>query len=141
MIDKRKCYKMETGYSRSDFSFYKKYPESADVDMYGVQDLQAKAGTDEWYCVGTYTWEGKYSSEHVMVLVNDKGDQIETCGFGWRRVLTKHDLAMQQKKEYNEFYKHFGDMKVPDGLRRWHAEVCEMFEHHHEEILYYGEDE
>lgn len=143
MIDKRKCYKMEQGYCRSDFSFYNKYPESADVDMYGVLALQAKSGTDKWYCVGTYTWKGKYTSEHVMVLVNDKGDQIETCGFGWYNVPTEHDLAEKRKVRYNNFLAALAECGklCPDGASRWFNEaVLENFEHTFEEELCYGED-
>lgn len=144
MIDKRKCYKMESGYGQSDFSFYEKFPESAkNVCMYSVLAMQNKAGHDRWYCVDSYVYRSPRNTgftDNVLVLVNDDGDQIETSGFGWYSVLTEHDLAMREKKEYNDFAKQLANLKVPKGLSRFHSEIIELFENQYEEVLYYGEE-
>ena len=144
MTDKRKCYKMENGYCRSDFTFYNKYPESKRVDMYGVLALQREAGSDLWYCVGSYPYISPRNgfTDSVLVLVNDAGDQIETSTFGWHNVPTEHDLALKRKVAYSKFLAELAECGklCPPGASRWFNEaVLENFEQTFEEILYYGE--
>ena len=143
MIDKRKLFRMESGYCGSDFSFYKKFEETADADMYTVLKFQSEAGNNNWYLVSSYThyWKSGYGQDAVLVLVNDKGVQIETCQFGWYRVPTEHELALKEKKEYHAFIDALAALKTPNGLSRWHSEIIELFEHTYEEILYYGDDD
>jgi hypothetical protein len=143
MIDKRKCYALEGGYCRSDYSFYCEKPGSTKVDLYDVLAINNKTGNDKWYCIGTYTLKLKYSSEHVMILVNDHGRQIETCGFGWKAVRTQHEVALKEKTQYNNFLAALAECGklAPASASRWHAEMLEAFEHTFEEQLYYGEDD
>ena len=142
MIDTRKCFTMETGYTSSDFSFYNKYPDSEEVDRVYCMQLQSTAGREKWYLVEAYThyWKSGHGSDRVLVLVNDAGVQIETCYFGWRSVTTEHELALKVKAEYTAFVDALAALKVPAGVRRWHSEIIEQFENENEEILYYGDD-
>lgn len=141
-MDTRPCYTMEQGYTSSDFTFYRKNPNSVDVSRSHIYDMQTRAGKEKWYQVDSYThyWKSGHGSDRVLVLVNDKGEQLETCYFGWKRVPTEHELALKEKREYEEFVNALAALKVPNGLDRWHSEVIEMFENTYEEILYYGED-
>ena len=141
MTDKRPCYTMETGFTSSDFSFYRRSLDSLDVGRSQVYDLQSRAGKEKWYLEDTYTWRGNFTSETVLVLTNDKGVQIETASFGWKRIPTEHELALKEKREYHAFINDLAALEAPAGLRRWHSEVIEMFEHTYEEILYYGDDD
>lgn len=146
MIDKRKCYTMETGYTSSDFSFYRKHPESIDVTRSHIYDMQTRAGREKWYLVESYThyWKSGHGSDRVLVLVNDKGEQIETCYFGWRSVTTEHELALKDKTKYSNFYAALAECGklCPPGASRWFNEaVLENFDNEFEEILYYGDDE
>jgi len=143
MIDTRPCYTMETGFTSSDFSFYRKFPESLEVDRAEIYDLQSRAGKERWYLVDSYIhhWKGGHGQDRVLVLTNDKGVQIETCYFGWKRIPTEHELALKEKREYHAFINDLAALEAPAGLRRWHSEVIEMFEHTYEEILYYGDDD
>lgn len=140
MLDTRATYTMETGYTSSDFSFYQKYPNSINVGRAEIYDLQSRAGKERWYLVEQYThyWKSGHGSDRVIVLVNDKGEQIETCSFGWRRLTTEHELALAVKREYHTFVDALAALKVPAGVRRWHSDVIEQFESEFEEILYYG---
>jgi|SRR5437870_2356070 len=142
-MDKRPCYTMEQGYTSSDFSFYKKLPNSVEVDRSFIYDLQTRAGHEKWYLVDVYThyWSNGHGSDRVLVLTNDKGVQIETCYFGWRRITTEHEFALREKQEYDVFITQIAAIKAPTSLRRWQSEVIEMFENQHEEILYYGDEE
>jgi hypothetical protein len=72
--------------------------------------------------------------------VNDKGLQIETCSFGWKRIPTAHDRALQEKREAEAFVHALAELKAPASLRRWHNEVIEMFENEFESVLHYGTD-
>lgn len=141
MIDTRRCFTMETGYSGGDFSFYRKNPNSLDVTRSHIHDMQTRAGREKWYLVDSYThyWKSGHGSDRVIVLVNDEGVQIETCHFGWRSVTTEHELALKEKREYHAFIDKLAAIEAPAGLSRWHSEVIEMFENTYEEILYYGE--
>lgn len=146
MIDKRPCYTMETGYTSSDFSFYRKNPNSLEIGRTEIRELQVKAGREKWYQVDTYThyWASGHGSDRVLVLVNDKGEQIETCYFGWRRITTEHELALKEKTQYNNFYAALAECGklCPAGASRWFNEaVLENFDNAFEEILYYGEDD
>lgn len=140
-MDKRQCYTMEQGYTSSDFSFYKKFSESMEVGRRECMGLQCDAGKEMWYQVDSYTHRGEWGSERVITLVNDKGVQIETSSFGWRRVTTEHELALREKQEYDVFITQIAAIKAPTSLRRWQSEVIEMFEHTYEDILYYGDEE
>lgn len=142
-IDKRKCYHMHNDYSGNDFTFYKKYDTTLDGDMYKVFALQREAGSDEWFCTGTYLHKGNYSSEWVLVLVNKAGVQIETCGYGWYEVATPHSVALKEKTQYNNFLAALAECAklAPAGASRWHAEMLEAFENIYEEQLFYGDDE
>lgn len=139
MTDKRRMYTMETGYTSSDFSFYKKLPESVEVDRAFCYDLQSRAGKERWYEVDNYThyWKSGHGSDRVLVLTNDKGVQIETCYFGWRRLTTEHELALKDKLEYHAFIDKLAALDAPVSLRRWHSEVIEMFENTYEDTLHY----
>jgi hypothetical protein len=55
--------------------------------------------------------------------------------------MTEHELALKEKREYHAFINDLAALEAPAGLRRWHSEVIEMFEHTYEEILYYGDDD
>ena len=144
MIDKRPCYTMETGYTSSDFSFYRRSLDSLDVGRSQVYDLQSRAGQEKWYLEDTYTWRGNFTSETVLVLTNDNGVQIETASFGWRRIPTEHELALKEKTQYNNFYAALAECGklCPAGASRWFNEaVLENFDNEFEEILYYGDDD
>lgn len=143
MIDTRPCYTMETGYTRSDFTFYKKLPHTMEIGYPQIAELQTRAGVDRFYLIDTYVhyWSNGHGSDRVLVLVNDKGLQIETCCFGWKRVPTTHDLALKEKQEYEEFVVALANLTPPPGLRRWHNDVIEMFETNFESILCYGDEE
>jgi hypothetical protein len=107
-----------------------------------IADLQSRAGREKWYLVDTYThyWKSGHGSDYVLVLTNDNGVQIETAAFGWKRVTTEHELALREKRRYHDFIDALAALEAPAGLRRWHSEVIEMFEHTYEEILYYGDE-
>lgn len=143
VIDTRPCYTMETGYTRSDFSFYKSRPNTFEVGYPEIAELQTRAGKERFYLIDSYThyWKNGYGSDRVAVLVNDKGLQIETSFFGWRRITTDHELAMKEKAEYHTFVDALAALKVPHGLDRWHSEVIEMFENTYEGVLYYGAED
>lgn len=136
MNDKRRTYTMETGFTSSDFSFYKKFPESINPDRSAIYALQAKAGTELWYWVSTYTHRGTYSSEAVLVLTNGEV-QIETAVFGWRRITTQHDKDLKERVEYEKFLEQLAALSPPAGLSRWHCDVIEMFENTYEDVLGY----
>lgn len=140
MIDKRRTFTMETGFTSSDFSFYKKYPESINPDRSAIYAIQATAGKELWYEVSTYVHRGQWSSETVLVLTNGTV-QIETAGFGWRRVTTHHEAELRCRQEYETFLTQLSELKPPVSLRRWHSDVCGMFENEFEETLCYGDDE
>lgn len=146
MIDKRKCFRMENGYCSSDFTFYKKYPESAEGHQYAVYKYQEQAGNSNWWLKETYTYISKSTSgfrEQVLVLTNDAGIQIETAGFGWYRVITEHDKALKERKDYEKFLTALGDLgKVcPVSCSRWFSDMLEHFTYTHEETLSYGDEE
>lgn len=137
-IDTRRMYTMETGYTSSDFSFYRKHLESVDMGRSQIYDLQSRAGKEKWYLVDTYTWRGNFTSETVLILRNDNGMQIETASYGWRRVTTQHEKDLKDKREYEAFVAALAALNPPAGVRRWHSEIIEMFEHTYEDVLYYG---
>lgn len=146
MIDKRKCYRMESGYGSSDFTFYKKFEESFDANQHSVYKLQSEAGSTNWYWKSSYTYRSTRNpgfSEQVLVLVNDAGHQIETAGYGWYRVNTQHDKDLKERKDYEKFLTALQEAGklAPNGASRWFNEaVLENFEHTFEDILYYGDD-
>lgn len=145
-IDKRPCYTMETGYTSSDFSFFRKHPNSLEVGRTEIRELQVKAGREKWYQVDAYThyWKSGHGYDNVIVLINDFGVQIETATFGWKRVKTEHELALKEKVTYHNFLAALAECgKIcPDGAERWFNEaVLENFEHTFEDVLYYGEDD
>lgn len=142
-MDTRPCYVMETGFTSSDFSFYKKHKESIEVDRAVIYDLQSRAGKEKWYQVDSYVhyWKSGHGSDRVIVLVNDNHIQIETCSFGWKRVQTEHEKLIQERDIYQEFIGAIASIRAPASLRRWHAEIIEAFEHEFEETLYYGEED
>jgi len=143
-MDTRPCYTMETGYTSSDFSFYRKNPNSLEVGRTEIYDLQTRAGKEKWFLVDAYThyWKNGYGSDRVLVLTNDSGVQIETCQFGWKRVTTEHELALKEKTQYTNFLAALAECGklAPAGASRWHSNILEMFENEYEEILYYGEE-
>lgn len=143
LMDTRKCFTMETGYTSSDFSFFRRSPNSLEVGRPECYGFQAEAGREKWYLVDTYThyWKSGYGSDHVLVLVNDKGTQIETSAFGWRRVITEHEERLKEQNEYKKFIDALAECGklCPNGASRWFNEaVLEGFEYNFEEILYYG---
>lgn len=143
-IDTRKCYTMEQGYSSSDFSFFNKNPNSKVVDRLECYAMQANAGRELWWCVESYTerWKSGHGYNNVIVLINDKGEQIETEAFGWKRVTTQHEIDLKERREYEVFLTALSDAGklCPRGASRWFSEaVLENFRNEFEEILYYGE--
>uniref|UniRef100_A0AAU6VZ26 Uncharacterized protein n=2 Tax=unclassified bacterial viruses TaxID=12333 RepID=A0AAU6VZ26_9VIRU len=144
-VDKRKHYVMETGYTSSDFSFYRKNPNSLEVTRSHIYDMQTRAGKEKWYLVDAYThyWKSGYGSDRVLVLTNDNGVQIETCQFGWRSITTEHELALGEKLKYTNFLAALAECGklCPAGADRWFNDVLEMFENEFEETLYYGEEQ
>ena len=145
-MDTRRCFTMETGYTSSDFSFYRKNPNSLEVTRSHIYDMQTRAGKEKWYLVDAYThyWKSGHGSDRVLVLTNDNGVQIETCQFGWRSVTTEHELAEKRKVAYSNFLAALTECGklCPDGASRWFNEaVLQSFKHMFEEELYYGEDE
>lgn len=142
MTDIRPCYTMETGFTRSDFTFYKKLPDTMPIGYPEIADLQTRAGVERFYLIDSYIhyWHNGHSSDRVLVLVNDKGLQIETCNFGWKRIPTAHDRALQDKRDAEAFVHALAELKAPPSLRRWRAEVLGMFENEFEDTLYYGEE-
>lgn len=137
-MDKRARYKIEQGYCRSDFSFYNKFPES--IDAYKAFD-SLQSANDEWTVVGAYLHKGKFMNENVLVLDNGKGIQIESSGYGLKRVHTEHDKKTHERNIYQEFVAQLATINPPSALRRWHSEMIESFETEFEEILYYGDEE
>jgi hypothetical protein len=143
-MDKRKCYRMESGYCSSDFTFYQKYPESAEGDQYAVYKFQQEAGNTDWFLKNSYTYRSTRNtsfSEQVLVLVNSKGIQIETSGYGWYRVVTEHEQHLKEHRDYKKFIDALAECGklCPRGASRWFNEaVLENFENTFEEILYYG---
>ncbi|UAV89608.1 hypothetical protein [Pseudomonas phage COT4] len=145
MVDKRKCYTMETGYSSGDFSFFRKNPNSIEVTRSHIYDMQTRAGVERWYLVDAYTerWASGHGYNNVIVLVNDKGVQIETEAFGWRRVTTEHEENLKERKDYEKFLTALSEASklCPNGASRWFNEaVLENFEYTFEEILTYGDE-
>lgn len=143
MIDKRKHYTMEQHYCYSDFDFYKNREGSTEVGRVMFDQLASKAGVERWAIVDTYTMKGRWDTHHILVMQNKEGVQIETGGYGWKRVYTEHDLAEKRKVQYNNFYAALAECGklCPDGASRWFDEaVLENFEHTFEEELYYGEE-
>ena len=138
-MDKRARYKIEQGYCRSDFSFYNKFPES--IDAYAQFSKIQEARDDEWTVVGAYLHKGKFMNENVLVLDNGKGVQLESSGYGWRRVHTEHDRKAHERNIYQEFIAQLAAINPPSALRRWHSDMIESFETEFEEILYYGDEE
>lgn len=144
-MDTRKCFTMETGYTSSDFSFFRRSANSLEVGRPECYGLQAKAGQEKWYLVDTYVhkWKNNLGSDYVLVLVNDLGTQIETSSFGWRRVTTEHEKLLKEQNEYKKFIDALAECGklCPNGASRWFNEaVLENFEHTFEDILYYGDD-
>lgn len=76
-MDTRRCFTMETGYTSSDFSFYRKNPNSLEVTRSHIYDMQTRAGKEKWYLVDAYThyWKSGHGSDRVLVLTNDNGVQ------------------------------------------------------------------
>lgn len=143
MIDTRPCYTMETGFTRSDFTFYKKLPNTMGIGYPEIGELQTRAGVERFYLIDSYThyWHNGHGSDRVLVLVNDKGLQIETCYFGWKRVATEHELALAERQRYHDFAEQLASLKVPRDLSRFHADILEMFENTYTDVLYYGDEQ
>lgn len=144
MIDTRPCYTMEKHYCYSDFDFYKNREGTTEVGRVLYEELASKAGSEVFAVVDTYKMKGKWDSHTILVLqrLND-GLQIETGGYGWKRKLTEHDLALKEKTQYNNFQAALAECSklCPAGASRWYYDMLEHFSNEFEETLYYGDED